>query len=157
MKALVPPPGGGSIADALRANQDRRDLLQLNGIRVPIRYAAGSGCVVEEYIQFGLWEFLEDLPPASASVARLCDGLVSYAVVLDQLGFAPIDPFVDLRTDGQDVIPVDFGQDLGPAAVALAHSRTRWLEDVLFYVPRRHKKRLQPALAAAAERYLFDR
>ena len=55
---------------------------------------------------------------------------------MDRLGFSPISAFNRLRTDGESVYIVDFGQDLGPpgvrrrAAKGLLSEAKHWLTSV---------------------------
>ena len=55
------------------------------------------------------------------------------AALMDRHGFAPINPFGGLRTDGEKVYVVDFGQDLGPPGARrrrgkpLLNEAKRWL------------------------------
>jgi hypothetical protein len=55
---------------------------------------------------------------------------------MDRHGFLPVCAFNGLRTDGESVYVVDFGQDLGPPGVRRPHGKgllpeaKRWLTSV---------------------------
>jgi len=85
----------------------RRNLLNKSGIATPKLYASANGLVLEEFIPY---------PLANIQItdAILVD-LAYLAGTLSRLGFSPVDGvFGDLRSHGDDVVVVDFGEDLGP-------------------------------------------
>lgn len=90
---------------------ERRELLAENSITTPTLYGWGSGVIIEEYVPFEVKTLLKKTlePPQP-----ILNDLAVYAATLSRLGFSPGDPFSDLRSHGNDVVVVDFGQDLGP-------------------------------------------
>lgn len=103
-----------SIEETLVQWVGRRKLIEKSGIRVPKLYFVGNGMTIEEFLS-------KKLRPALIEAETKKDLLVSllcYAGTLHRLGFRPIDAFEDLRTDGQSVIPIDFGEDLGPPSLS---------------------------------------
>lgn len=92
----------------------RRGLLQKNGVATPHLYAWGHGVILEEYLPHPLAEVLS--APQSTR-ETLLTGIAHYAAVLSKLGFAAVAPFADLRSRGEDVVAIDFGQDLGDPGV----------------------------------------
>jgi hypothetical protein len=108
----------------------RRKLIEAAGVNVPRLVFAGQGLIVEEFIPFSLAEILKD---QTLKDDVLFGQVFFYAGVLSKLGFAPIDAFSDLRTDGERVYVIDFGEDLGSAYMAqresidLYESAVNWL------------------------------
>lgn len=92
---------------------DRRFALNEAQIRVPKVFYWEKGLILEEYIPFELSSILKN----NQDTSSLLEQLFRYASVLYKLGFEPIAPFDDLRTDRKHVIPVDFGEDLGPSGL----------------------------------------
>ena len=76
-------------------------------------------------------------PPVDATGERaatdLVDQVIHFAATLENGGFCPLAAFHGLRTDGENVFAVDFGQDLGPPALTARHDgrllreAIRWL------------------------------
>lgn len=89
----------------------RRDLLDRNGVTVPKLFFSGQGLIIEEIIPWTLRAYMQSHPDILNNLLPL---MVDYVSILSNLGFLPVDGFSDLRTHGQDVVVVDFGQDLGP-------------------------------------------
>jgi len=113
MKACVAFPVGISLAEIFAEWLSRRLVVQELGIGTPRLYGSGAATLVEEYIAYPLAEafaFTPDreslLRAVAATAARLVNG-----------GFGPLSAH-DWRSRGDDVVLVDFGQDLGPAHVA---------------------------------------
>lgn len=77
----------------------------------PTLYFAGRALLVEQYVRDKLADWLERHPNNSV---QLIDQVFRLAAVMDRNGFSPIGAFNRLRTDGEGVYMVDFGQDLGP-------------------------------------------
>jgi len=92
----------------------RRQLISNHGIKTPKLFAYGNGVILEEYIPYRLKDILQSSqnPPP-----KILKELAFLAGVLSKLKFDPIDIFSDLRSHGDDVIVIDFGQDLGPSGV----------------------------------------
>jgi hypothetical protein len=107
---------------------ERRRLLGSYGISVPRLYAVKDAVVLEEFIPFSLPEWFADSPRSQRE--KMTVELRRLADVLDRLGFAPVDPYSDLRTDGSNLYVTDFGEDLGPPflRVDLGYNRTKLLK-----------------------------
>lgn len=108
----------------------RRCLLQKAGVRVPALVTYGHGVLVEEFIPHSLAETLNRSPLDAPAILR---NLAEYAGVISALGFMPIDPFSDLRSRGSDIVPVDFGEDLGEPN--LARGASNIFSRLLRYLP----------------------
>jgi hypothetical protein len=119
LKACVALTFGRPIKAVFESWLDRRRLLEHAGASTPTVYAASDCIILEEYIQHS---FGEGLARSLDCPLPLLRRLAKYAGTLAQLGFAPIEPFCDLRTRGADAVPVDFGEDLGNAC-AVANNR----------------------------------
>jgi len=108
----------------------RRRLLAEAGINTPTLYHAGRALLVEQHVGTKLATWLLGEPDNGH---HLADQVMHIAAVMDRHGFAPINPFGGLRTDGEKVYVVDFGQDLGPPGVRqrrgkpLLNEAKRWL------------------------------
>jgi hypothetical protein len=111
LKACVAFSPGRSLENLLTSWIERRKLVCSRGVRVPVLYAWGQGELLEEYVPFAVQDILtgEAGPPNSVLI-----GLAELAGVVASLGFVPIRLFDDLRSHGDDVVMVDFGEDLGP-------------------------------------------
>jgi hypothetical protein len=111
---------------------DRRRLLTEAGICTPTLYFAGRALLVEQYVGEKLVSWLRRKPSNSI---ELTDQVFRLAGVMDRHGFLPISAFNGLRTDGENVFVVDFGQNLGPPGVGRRSKRLlpeakRWLTNV---------------------------
>jgi hypothetical protein len=131
LKAVVAFSTAQQLDEILRTWVERRQLLQTSGVKTPTLHYAGTGVILEEYIPYTLLQFLEQGP----TPLSLIKSAAEYVGVLSKLRFSPIDAFSDLRTDGYQVIPVDFGEDLGPPGMAqsvndeLFLRLLRWLQE----------------------------
>jgi hypothetical protein len=111
----------------------RRRLLAAGGVCTPKCYFSGRALLVEQYIEEKLAHWLRRQP---ANSVALTDQVFALAGVMDRLGFSPVSAFDRLRTDGESVYIVDFGQDLGPPGVkrrrgkGLLSEAKRWLTGV---------------------------
>jgi hypothetical protein len=111
----------------------RRRLLAAGGIRTPKCYFSGRALLVEQYIEKKLAHWLRRQP---ANSVELTDQVFALAGVMDRLGFSPVSAFDHLRTDGESVYIVDFGQDLGPPGIkrrrgkGLLSEAKHWLTSV---------------------------
>src|SRR6266568_7307359 len=111
LKACVAYAPNTSAVAILDTWIERRRLLAANGINTPRLYSCAKACVLEERIPFSL---VDVLIRASGEVKDLLlDRLAMYAGVLSRAGFIGIDAFHDLRSRGDDVVAIDFGEDLG--------------------------------------------
>jgi hypothetical protein len=115
LKACVAFSPGRSLENLLTGWIERRKLVCSRGVRAPVLYAWGQGVLLEEYIPFTIQDLLTGEAEPSNS---LLIGLAELAGVVASLGFVPIRLFDDLRSHGDDVVMVDFGEDLGPPEMA---------------------------------------
>jgi hypothetical protein len=99
---------------------ERRRMLAACGVRTPKLYACDQGEVLEEEVPYELNDILTRPEGVPESILL---GLAELAGVVANLGFLPIGLFNDLRSHGDDVVMVDFGQDLGPPHVAKDENR----------------------------------
>lgn len=115
LKACVVPPVGRSLSQVVFEWTERRVLLQEHGVIVPTLYSAREATILEEFVPFTLEAVLSRtraIPDwAIAQGAHL-------AATLDLLRFNTIALLQDARSHGDDIVLVDFGQDLGPPYVA---------------------------------------
>lgn len=111
MKACVSFQPGRDVQRVLLDWVERRHLLAENGVSTPILVAHGNGVLVEELVPYLLGHILSDV---TVDHRTLLLELAKYIGVLCRLGFSPVDAYSDLRSRGNDVVPVDFGEDLGP-------------------------------------------
>lgn len=114
LKACVGFSIGANAEEILEGWIERRQSISKRGVQVPHLYAWGRGLILEEEIRFALSEVLQERP---ASARELCTSMARVAGVVTSLGFLPVELFKDLRSRGDDVVVVDFGQDLGPLNV----------------------------------------
>jgi hypothetical protein len=98
----------------------RRRLLAEAGVCTPTLYFAGRAILVEQYVGEKLASWLRRKPSNSI---QLTDQVFRLAAVMDRHGFLPVCAFNGLRTDGDRVYVVDFGQDLGPPGVRRRRSK----------------------------------
>ena len=111
IKACVAFSPASSLDDILTEWVSRRTLVEANGVSTPRLLAYGHGVILEELIPYGLKERLLELKELAPLL------LNQVAVVLGtllKLGFSPVGILDDLRTRGDDVVMIDFGEDLGP-------------------------------------------
>lgn len=113
-KACVALGSLGGVESELDEWIRRRRILAGAGISVPYLYGRTPGTILEEYVPF---ELLETLGAVDAWQRRhLAAEMGQLAAVIDRLMF-PALSLDDLRSRGDDVVVVDFGEDLGPPAV----------------------------------------
>jgi len=150
LKACVPGVGV-PIEKVLADWLSRRSLLASVGVSTPKLYAASHGLIWEECLPTPLEVTLRD---ASEAHARIL--LSKLAVTLNsmyQQGFDPVDPTYDLWSRGEDVVLIDFGQDLGPAgrqpaAGKYVESFNRFAADNAIALGSADVERLVPIIAA---------
>ena len=118
VKAVVAFTMAKSLSELASEWVGRRRLLEHDGIRTPELYFAGDGLLIEEFIPYKLSTFLQS---TTKKRNHIIAQVIQFAAVLEKKGFRPISAFHDLRTDGEDVFTVDFGEDLGPSALASRH------------------------------------
>lgn len=106
---------GKSLQETVAEWVGRRTLLSELGVATPALVGVNGADIVEEYIPH---ELLDALSLAdSAGRATLLANLGRTAGLLVRAGFAPLSTH-DWRSRGDDVVLIDFGQDLGPANFA---------------------------------------
>ena len=111
LKACTPSFGGAKPEVVLSQWIERRNLIRQCGGITPILYAEGNGIIVEELLPYSLKQAV--LAASTAEKSSLLMGVADYFSILLSQGFTPIAPNRDLFSHGLDVVPVDFGQDLG--------------------------------------------
>ena len=89
---------------------ERRSLLKSNGLSTPYLYALRDATLLEEYIPFTLGEAYKDANQETQSVLKT--QFIEAYTKLHELGFQPMS-LHDVRSRGDDVVFVDFGEDLG--------------------------------------------
>ena len=139
LKAIVAFSTARSLTEISQEWVARRQLLELGGIRTPTLYRAQGALLVEQFIPHKLSEFLRRGPLATKG---LIDQVIQFAATLERCGFCPVAAFHGLRTDGENVFAVDFGQDVGPPALTARHDG-RLLREV--YSMAEEQQRQQPA------------
>ena len=113
LKAVATFCPASSLESKLRDWVFRRGVLSAGGIFVPQLFFYGHGVILEEFISCALGDVLCQ----DQSHDTLLSELFYYAGTLLRLGFRPIEAFADLRTDGNHIYVVDFGEDLGPISI----------------------------------------
>lgn len=156
IKACVAFAPATTLQAILQGWIERRELLAANGVGTPALYYWGKGVVVEEFVPFEVKALLE----RKQSLPKILNGLSLYAAALSRLGFAPVEPFRDLRSHGEDVVVVDFGEDLGPAGITtgggprLFDALCRHLKLTGLNLPARRVDELRAMFAAASGEFL---
>lgn len=107
-------PGVSSVENILAEWIYRRRIIDRMGVSTPNLFFSGSGVIIEEYIPYELSEVINF---GLESQKKIIESMAFYAGVLKNLGFSPINPYGDLRSRGEDVVVIDFGQDLGSPQV----------------------------------------
>jgi hypothetical protein len=115
LKACVVMAYGRSIDSVIDEWQNRRILLESQGVAVPAVYGYGNGVILEEFISYDI----EDVIKTSRKPEKLALELGRIAAVFIRLGFRPNQVFLDFRSRGSDVVIVDFGEDLGPSGLSI--------------------------------------
>ena len=111
IKACVAYSPASQLNNVLEEWIKRRNLLENNGISAPKLITFGQGIIIEEFIQL---PFLDALKANPDKLDSYLYQLTMFVGTLNRLNFAPIEPFSDLRSRGDDLVVVDFGEDLGP-------------------------------------------
>ena len=123
----------------------RRRLLAARGVCTPKCYFSGRALLVEQYVEVKLAHWLRRQP---ANSVELTDQVFALAGVMERLGFSPVSAFDRLRTDGESVYIVDFGQDLGPPGIKRRRGR-RLLSEARDWLTSVGKQGLDTARAEA--------
>ena len=111
IKACIAYSPSSQLSDILEEWVKRRNTLGLNGIATPHLVGYGKGILIEEYIPHLFKDILQKNP---SKLDVYLYQLAMYAGTLHRLNFSPMEPFADLRSRGEDLVAVDFGEDLGP-------------------------------------------
>ncbi|MGH3972932.1 MAG: hypothetical protein ACRDS9_06360 [Pseudonocardiaceae bacterium] len=130
LKACVAYSGGQPLKEIFANWLSRRRRIDGLGVSTPRLHATGNAVLVEEYIPYSLVDALatgEHREAILRSIGRTAGLLVS-------AGFVPLSAH-DWRSRGDDVVLVDFGQDLGPPGVGHG-SEAGLLSEVLDNVDR---------------------
>lgn len=109
LKACCPSSPTISIDSILRSWIERRKIFERSGVPTPRLYGYGDGLVLEEFIPY----HLEAVNPTQAGVENMMSAIQKISDVLINNNFSPVNPFGNLMSRGDDVVWVDFGQDLG--------------------------------------------
>jgi hypothetical protein len=117
LKAVVVFGSDVAVGRTAERWQLRRLFLDKAGIRVPKCYALYKATFLEEWIP----DALEDELRYPERAPRCLESLTRYVGVLDA-----VDPFRDLRVKAGQVVPVDFGSDLGPPGAAANRNERHW-------------------------------
>jgi len=110
IKACAPFSPAIDIDKTLKSWIKRRKILSDYGICTPRLVAVSDGLILEEYIPYLL---RSKISKDGHNQDKLLPELAHYAGILSKLGFSPISPFKDLRSRSNDVVVVDFGEDIG--------------------------------------------
>jgi hypothetical protein len=122
LKAVVVFGSDTSVGRTAERWQLRRIFLHKAGIRVPKCYALHNATFLEEWIADSLQEELHSPERKSPCL----ESLAQYTAVLDAYRFSAVDPFRDLRVKAGQVVPIDFGSDLGPPWAVTDHHERHW-------------------------------
>lgn len=115
IKACIAWSPGETLSETFDRWMSRRRLVTELGINTPALMGAGNAQLVEEFIAYELLDALRRA--AQETRPSLLTDLGRTAGLLVKAGFAPLSTH-DWRSRGDDVVLVDFGQDLGPSNIA---------------------------------------
>jgi hypothetical protein len=110
IKACVAMSAAHDINTTIKRWVKRRGVLASNGISVPELFYSGHGVILEEHIPMSLESQLQAHPDKFETIFP---NIIHLIKSLKVKNFRPINLFSDLRTRGDDVVVVDFGEDLG--------------------------------------------
>lgn len=127
VKACTAFSASQNISEIIADWVDRRNTLKNNGIITPRLVGIGKGVIVEQFIPFTLSQAIQKKDKRDTHLIQLA----IFAATIHKLGFLAIEPFSDLRSNGRDVIPVDFGQDLGGYSGKPIYSKDKLFEEML--------------------------
>lgn len=112
MKACVAYAAGIPLAEIFAEWLRRRNQVSELGVDTPRLYGIGTAILVEEFVPYTLSEALA----RATDRTGILRSLASTTARLVNAGFMPVSAH-DWRSRGQDVVLIDFGQDLGPAGI----------------------------------------
>jgi hypothetical protein len=113
-KACVALGPGSSVGEISREWLRRRKLLTDSGVNTPRLYSAVSATMIEEYIPFTLVDAYK--MAASDVRVHVSSELGRILGIISRLAFLALS-LHDLRSRGEDIVVIDFGEDLGPPGV----------------------------------------
>lgn len=119
LKALVSYSPASTLEDELGQLIKRRQLLESYGVVTPTLYYSGRGVWLEQWVPYSLKDRMSQILSNETISEKIISQLFTFAIALDELGFRPIAPFDDLRTDDNQVFVIDFGQDMGPPSMEM--------------------------------------
>lgn len=125
MKACVAYDHFRSLKEIFASWLDVREYVRSLGIGTPQLHAVGGALVIEEVVPYALAEAF-----GVGDRRALLRGVGTTAACLVNAGFAP-SSVDDWRSRGDDVVLVDFGQDLGSPGMFKAGTEAGLLADVL--------------------------
>jgi hypothetical protein len=105
-KALIAPLPGTPPERQVERWLRRRTQLMEGAIKVPELLGVGKGLLVERFIDFSLEE-------AASRVECVVEKYIELVERVIDAGFTPTDFIHNIRTDGEDLYWIDFGEDLG--------------------------------------------
>ena len=109
LKACCPSSPATSLDETFDNWKRRREIFQANHIPTPRLYSARNALFLEERIPFHLTA--DRCRKVSPAVAR---NFVNTALsVFNRYRFSPTRPFSNLMSRGDDIVWIDFGEDLG--------------------------------------------
>lgn len=108
MKACVATSFGSSLSETFHDWIERRGLLKEHGVETPHLIGVGEALLIEEFISYSLGDLLR----ASSTREVLLYKLGFTGGILAKLRFVPVS-IHDWRSRGEDVVLIDFGEDLG--------------------------------------------
>lgn len=115
-KACVAYEPNSSAGEIARAWLARRDALARLGTGTPRLYGMINATIIEEWVELTFFEaFKRAAPRVRQSMAHQ---LGVFSGALSALGFWPTAAFHDLRSRGEDLVVVDFGEDIGPPGIS---------------------------------------
>lgn len=89
---------------------DRRNLIKKE-LNTPKLFGCAKATFLEEYIPYTLFEVFHQSTKEKQQ-DFICQ-LANFCKSIDNWGFRPIALFHDLRSRGNDIVMIDFGEDLG--------------------------------------------
>lgn len=135
---------GNTPQQWVREWQRRADRLARGGCSVARVFAADKGVLFQEWVAWDLSEYIMRAPKDKWGAWQ--DKLLVVATRLDELRVAAVALLGGLRTDGERVLVVDLGEDLGPVP-GLASSQ----DHCQIIVAREWKELIETQLQGAKE------
>ena len=115
----------------------KRILLEDYAVSAPKLVGKGSGLLIEEYIEYNFSEAIKNAhKKPTKSFDQLLIQLSNYAAAIYKLGFSYVEPYNDLRSRGEDLVAIDFGQDLGSCSSEPIYKAETVYADMISYLTR---------------------